>query len=79
MRKLRKKEKAIRGCIYCKNLTESQIIKGKFVPAGCPYAECPYHELDNVKSYDEYLKNANIDDPVNKFLSGLEKERGRKK
>jgi hypothetical protein len=25
----------------------------------CPYDECPYHELDNVTSYEEYLESQN--------------------
>lgn len=74
MRKLRKKEKERRGCRYCEDLTESHIIKGKFVPAGCPHKECPYHELDNVKSYDKYLKTTKISEPVNQFLKGLGKK-----
>lgn len=38
-------EQKKRGCHYCADFKRK-----------CPYAECPYHELDEFKTYDEYLK-----------------------
>lgn len=35
-----------RGCAYCTD----------FVNMACKHEECPYHELDGFKTYDEYLK-----------------------
>lgn len=37
-----------RGCTYCADYIDSK----------CIHKECPYHELDNVKSYEEYLRKA---------------------
>lgn len=39
------KEMKKRGCHYCADFKRR-----------CPHEVCPYHELDNVKTYDEYLK-----------------------
>lgn len=37
-----------RGCYYCAD----------YIDRECIHEKCPYHELDNVKSYNEYLKKA---------------------
>lgn len=42
----RTKQMKKRGCAYCTD----------FVNMACPHEECPYHELDGFKTYDEYLK-----------------------
>lgn len=39
------KEVKKRGCWYCTDFKRK-----------CPHAECPYHELDGFKTYEEYLK-----------------------
>lgn len=48
-----------RGCEYC---TDMVIISKKqtYIIRGCIHSECPYHELDNFKSYNEYLKKAEL-------------------
>lgn len=38
----------------------------------CPHDKCPYHQLDNCKTYDEYL-NKNGGDSVSAILSSLGK------
>lgn len=40
-------ERIKRGCRYCADVVEKK---------KCPYEECPYHELDDVKTYEEYLQ-----------------------
>ena len=36
-----------RGCVYCADLLGH---------IDCKFTKCPYHELDNVRTYGEYLK-----------------------
>lgn len=55
MRELSQREKTKRGCIYCADRTRPKYRMGCTT---CPYDECPYHELDNFKSYDEYMKKS---------------------
>ena len=45
MRTVSLEEKRQRGCAYCLDYKR-----------GCKYEECPYHELDDVKTYGEYLE-----------------------
>lgn len=45
-RALTYKEKEQRGCAYCTDR----------VGLSCKHPECPYHELDNFRRYDDYLK-----------------------
>ena len=42
------KEQRQRGCFYCLD----------FVDMACKHKECPYHELDGFKTYEEYLKKS---------------------
>lgn len=44
-----------RGCTYCIDRKKVMSIKGYRV-WGCPYEECPYHELDEYPTYRAYLK-----------------------
>lgn len=61
MRRVRNAERAQRGCGECIDR-----VSGK-----CPHEECPYHELDDVKTYGEYLKRIpNV--PMYLLLKGLE-------
>lgn len=46
MRIVSLKEWSQRGCAYCLDR------KGH----SCKHNECPYHELDDVKNYGEYLE-----------------------
>ena len=45
-RKLTQEEKKKRGCIYCADCVEEK---------RCIHTECPYHELDDFRSYKEYM------------------------
>lgn len=36
-----------RGCHYCADFNRS-----------CPHDKCPYHELDEFKTYDEYMRKS---------------------
>ena len=48
MRKVSVTEKKQRGCLYCLNYKKR---------AGCEFDDgCPYHQLDKVKTYGDYLK-----------------------
>ena len=53
MRKLSKNEVEKRGCEYCMDY--------KFKTLGheqsCTFDACPYHELDDYDTYDDYLKS----------------------
>ena len=53
MRKLSKDEVEKRGCEYCMDY--------KFKTLGhqqsCKFDACPYHELDDYDTYDDYLKS----------------------
>lgn len=53
MRRIELEEKKQRGCGYCLHYRTGA---GK---SYCPFDECPYHELDNVTSYEEYLESQN--------------------
>jgi hypothetical protein len=45
-----------RGCGYCADVIPYED-KGTWrTKSKCPYDECPYHELNSVKSYEEYIK-----------------------
>ncbi len=46
MRIVPEKERRQRGCQYCLDH------KGR----KCKHEECPYHELDDVETYEEYLE-----------------------
>lgn len=54
------KEIKQRGCPICADAIalKGPNCHGSGAPSsksyGCPYSECPYHELDNIKSYQEY-------------------------
>ena len=50
MRKLNHREMIKRGCLYCEDCSH-----GSGKDTRCPYDKCPYHELDNVKTYGEYI------------------------
>ena len=66
MRPIHDGERKQRGCSYCKDLVLQDITwNKKYKQRNCPHEKCPYHELDDIKTYKEYLKK-----PV---TSGLEK------
>ena len=71
MRKIHLDRKRKRGCGYCLD----------FIPSGkvgkrskCPYDECPYHELDDVKTYDEYAESVS-DTPIAEMIAWLLRRR----
>lgn len=45
-----------RGCYLCADVKKIKIKdRGTMLTVKyCPYDECPYHELDDVKCYSEY-------------------------
>lgn len=65
MRKIHNEDARKRGCRWCADSVKPE---GKL--RKCPYDECPYHELDNCESFNEYLKNTATDN-VAEFLKSL--------
>lgn len=70
-------EKSKRGCAYCADAIFGivRLDSGKkSVPQYCetakycPYAKCPYHELDGYKSYEAYLKKHGKEYTVKKMI-----------
>lgn len=55
MRELSKSEKTKRGCHWCADKIPPRRTTNV---SNCPHAECPYHELDGFKSYEEYLRKS---------------------
>ena len=53
MRVLKESETYQRGCWLCADLHK---VRGGRRVNHCPYEECPYHELDSVKTYGEYMR-----------------------
>ena len=68
MRKLSHGEMIKRGCLYCEDCSHGS---GKYT--GCKHSECPYHELDDVKTYGEYIQKTNKSG-LAKVLANLAKE-----
>lgn len=56
MRQLTDKEKRQRGCDFCADKGRMYDAKKRNHVSICPYDKCPYHELDNVKTYGEYIQ-----------------------
>jgi hypothetical protein len=56
MRRLHNKERYQRGCDFCIDKVKCKTVANKQVMSRCPYDECPYHELDGINTYDEFLK-----------------------
>lgn len=51
-----KKETRKRGCFYCADLVAEYVPKRKSHTRICPHDECPYHELDDFESFEQYVK-----------------------
>lgn len=51
MRVVGKDEREKRGCIYCLDF------KGKTNRGKCKHDECPYRELDDYETYEDYFKS----------------------
>lgn len=56
MRELTQSEIVKRGCRYC---ADKQRVLGDRQISQCPHEECPYRELDSVKTYGEYIHKTN--------------------
>ena len=56
MRVLHNKERTQRGCIWCADVVPTNTDDNLTRRRKCPHDVCPYHELDDVKTYDEYMK-----------------------
>ena len=70
MRKIHLDRKHKRGCAYCLDLIPWEKKGNKVRLSKCPYDECPYHELDNVKTYDEYVDSVS-DVPIAALMARL--------
>lgn len=66
MRTLARNEMLQRGCEFCLD-HRSNGREG----TGCIHAVCPYHELDNVKTYREYEKTLTGEDIVGHYLKKI--------
>lgn len=66
MRELARNEIVQRGCEYC---ADHRMMGTK--GTGCIYTKCPYHELDNVKTYREYEKSLTGEDIVRRYVKKL--------
>jgi hypothetical protein len=58
MRRLKKKYMVQRGCDFCLDRIPPEY-RGTYMVAQsrCPHDVCPYHELDEVEDYKDYLKS----------------------
>ena len=71
MRNIRLEERNKRGCDHCMDVIPPEYRGTWKTSRRCPYDECPYHVLDDVSTYREYLKKtANIG--IVKVLEALE-------
>lgn len=59
MRRLTGWEKSKRGCCYCTEAIQRRVNTGNGMTiektVACQHNECPYHELDNCRSFRQYL------------------------
>ena len=65
MHEVSKEEQEKRGCRYCTKLTRVRGVSdnGNIYTAYtyiCPFAKCPYRDLDNFETYDEYLESLGV-------------------
>ena len=48
-----------RGCLLCADMIKVPSLHDKaFQSKACPYNKCPYHELDDFKTYADYDRHA---------------------
>ena len=73
MRAIRDSVRLQRGCDYCADMIKPNRDGGKYTPRQCPYDECPYHELDDIEKYAEYLQKTDNDGLI-KALEDMGKE-----
>ena len=48
-----------RGCDYCEDMVMVSKKNGQMTH-GCIHMQCPYRELDNFNTYDEYLSKTDF-------------------
>lgn len=58
--------RAEKGCEYCTD--KINVFYGNARHTYCPYNACKYHEMDDCKTYEEYLKK---DIPMSPELQAL--------
>lgn len=51
MRALGQEEKDKRGCLYCLDYKKKRGVRG------CKHGKCPYHELDEFETYEDYFNS----------------------
>lgn len=70
MRKISSAERFKRGCTYCAYSELIEYYDQKL--RGCPFEECPYRELDEFDTYEDYLKakfgSCQVDDLISRTL-----------
>lgn len=70
MRKIKRSCLEQRGCSFCLDRI-APVVKSKYTTSSmCPHNVCPYHELDSVDTYTDYL-NSISDLPVGELLKRL--------
>ena len=62
-------EKKKRGCIYCKDAVRK--MRGKGWREFCPFDKCPYHVLDNHKTYEEFMASEDSKIHVTEFFQTI--------
>lgn len=74
MRYIKNVERKKRGCEWCidtvRKYTKIRTTGKTNIRMQCIHKKCPYHELDNVKSYTEYLRSIGTDS-VSAILKAL--------
>ena len=73
MRPFTDKENRQRGCDFCADKMRMYDAKKRHNVNLCPHDKCPYHELDNVKTYGEYIQNTDKSG-LARVLANLAKE-----
>jgi hypothetical protein len=68
VRRLTYSEMSKRGCLYC---ADCECGSGQHTE--CHHEKCPYHELDDVKNYGEYILKSN-ESGLARALANLTKE-----
>ena len=67
MRALSNQERKKRGCNYCNDVDAKK--HGMVWKVECPFDECPYHALDNHKTYEEFMESDDGKILVTEFFS----------
>jgi hypothetical protein len=65
---LKENECRKRGCLFCADGKKTN--KYNAVLIECPYDTCPYHELDDFDSYEDYLDSQRWTFPAERRKDG---------